>query len=218
MTDTAAAYGMAGWPFWSVICALFVIVLGRSHLFYWLGRGLLTGTGRLVDRVLGPVDGPGTPAPARPAAASAAEGPATGPARLTALRAWTLRLMGTPTARRALAMLHRWGPLAVTVAYVTVGIQTAVFVAAGLTRMPYLRFVLASLPGAVAWAFIWGTVGLGAVWAAVRLAAASPWALVGAVLLLAALLVTRVLHRRARPRPADAPTPGTPVEHPHHAG
>ncbi len=173
MTDMAAAYGMAGWPFAAVIGALFVIVMARSHLFYWLGRGVFSGAGRLADRVDQPTD----------------EG------RLHVLRAHARRLMTTPTARRGLALIHRWGPLAVTFAYVTVGVQTAVFVGSGLLRMPYPRFLLASIPGSIAWAFIWGTVGLSAVWAAAQLALASPWALAGVLALLAGV-VALVIHRR----------------------
>ncbi|WP_454049218.1 DedA family protein [Cellulomonas sp. Marseille-Q8402] len=186
MTDTAAAYGMGGWPFWAVIAGLFAVVMARSHLFYWLGRGVLGGAARLADRT---ADSPG---PADDAAAA------------TGRRAHVVRLMRTPTARRGLAMVHRFGPFAVTLAYLTVGVQTAVFVGAGLVRMPYPRFTLASLPGAVAWAFVWGTVGLGAVWAGVRLATASPWGLGAVLLVLAALVAWVLLRRRAhRATPAD---------------
>ncbi|WP_169165006.1 DedA family protein [Cellulomonas taurus] len=184
MTDMAAAYGMAGWPFAAVIGALFVIVLARSHLLYWLGRGVFSGAGRLADRVDHPTVQPTDQPPQ--------------PGRLHVLRAHSQRLMTTPTARRALALIHRWGPLAVTFAYVTVGIQTAIFVGSGLVRMPYPRFVVASIPGSIAWAFIWGTVGLGAVWAAAQLALASPWALVGVLVLLVAAVAGVVTVRRRR--------------------
>lgn len=200
VTDTAAAYGMGGWPFWAVIVGLFVIVMGRSHLFYWLGRGVFSGAARLADRATD-IDGhpvatraiaaPGTTPTPETVRAGEAEGGAP-------LRARVEQLMHTPTARRALTLVHRWGPLAVTGAYLTVGLQTAVFVASGLLRMPYVRFTLASIPGSVAWSFIWGTVGLGAVWAAARLASASPWALGAAIVVLAALSAWVVARRRAR--------------------
>jgi membrane protein DedA with SNARE-associated domain len=173
---------MGGWPFWAVIAGLFAIVMARSHLFYWLGRGVLGGAARLADRT--PDDVADTP---------------------TGAHAHALRLLRTPTARRGLAMVHRFGPLAVTLAYLTVGVQTAVFVGSGLLRMPYLRFTLASLPGSVAWAFIWGTVGLGAVWAAVRLATASPWGLAAVLVVIAGLVTWLVLRRRAR-RVTPAPS------------
>ena len=55
--------------------------------------------------------------------------------------------------------------------------------AAGVVRMPYLRFAIASIPGALVWALVWATIGFGAVWAALALFATSPWVLTGAVLL-----------------------------------
>lgn len=185
MTDVAAAYGMAGWPFWAVIGALFVIVMGRSHLFYWVGRGVFSGAGRLADRVDEPTE------PDR---------------RLHVWRGHAQRLMSTPTAQRGLNLVHRWGPLAVTFAYVTVGVQTAVFVGSGLLRMPYPRFLIASIPGSIAWAFIWGTVGLGAVWAVVRLSLASPWALAGVLALLAAVIAVVMVRRRRRRVQEPAPS------------
>jgi membrane protein DedA with SNARE-associated domain len=103
-------------------------------------------------------------------------------------------------------MVHRWGPFAVTLAYLTVGVQTVVFTSAGLLRMPYLRFTIASIPGSVAWAFIWGTVGLGAAWAAVTLAAEQPWVLAGVLVLLLAVVAVLVLRRRSRRAAAAALT------------
>ncbi|MGN8245128.1 DedA family protein [Cellulomonas soli] len=182
MTDVARAYGLDGLPVAGVLVALFLIVLARSHGTYWLARA----AGRVGTSGRGP--------------------------------AWWRRLLAraggwsqTPAARRGRALVHRWGPLAVSAAYVTVGLQTAVMLAAGLLRMPYLRFTLASLPGAAAWAAIWGTVGLGAVWGTVRLAAASPWALAALVVALAGLVLAR-RHGRRRGHPpvdaaADAPGP-----------
>lgn len=175
MNDPAAAYGLGGLPFWLVIVALVMIVLARSHLTYWVGRAASVGAGRL-----------------------AATG--RGPRWWTAARARAAAWGSTVPAKRAAAAVHRWGPLAVTFAYVTVGAQTAVLVAAGVARMPYLRFTLASIPGAIAWAFIWGTVGLGAVWAAAVLAAESPWGLAAAGVLIAAAIAWRVRRRRASRR------------------
>ena len=100
-----------------------------------------------------------------------------------------------------LGLVRRWGPIAVTLAYLTVGLQTAIFAAAGLVKMPYLRFAIASVPGALVWAAVWATIGFGAVWGAISLFATSPWALAGAVLVVVAVvvwLVRRRLLRRAR--------------------
>ncbi|GIG36755.1 DedA family protein [Cellulomonas pakistanensis] len=211
MSDTAAAYGMGGWPFWAVIAGLFVVVMARSHLFYWVGRGVTSGAARLADRAGEGADRVGEEADEPDAGAPAAPAePARAP-RGAAARARVHRLMSLPTARRGLALVHRFGPFAVTLAYLTVGVQTAVFVGSGLLRMPYPRFLAASIPGSVAWAFIWGTVGLGAVWAAVRLATASPWGLAAVLLAVAALVTWAVVRRRAR-RGAEPRDPAAPAD------
>jgi membrane protein DedA with SNARE-associated domain len=205
MTDVAAAYGMTGWPVEAVIGALFVIVMGRSHLFYWIGRGVTDGTTVLVARAGHAHEG--DRAGAEDAAAATGTGavlPGAATTPVEGTRARVRRLLTGPGARRGLAMVHRWGPFAVTLAYLTVGVQTVVFTSAGLLRMPYLRFTLASIPGSVAWALIWGTVGLGAAWAAVTLAAEQPWVLAGVVVALLAAATVLVLRRRARRSAADA--------------
>ena len=61
--------------------------------------------------------------------------------------------------------------------FLTVGLQTVVNAAAGLIRMPWVRYTIAMLIGCVAWALIYATVGIAAVEACIALAAHSPWAL-----------------------------------------
>ncbi len=188
-TDVAAAYGLAGKPFVVVLLVLFAIVVARSHLTYWAGRAVVRGAQYGQERIGGPSWW-----------------------RATVLRIGTFA--SSAPARRGLALLHRFGPVAVTLAYLTVGVQTAVFAGAGLIRMPYARFTLASVPGAAAWALIWATVGLGAVWAALALAARSPWALAAVLVALAATVATAVAirsrararrHRTTRTTPAETP-------------
>lgn len=177
-TEVLAEYGLDGMPVVVALACLFGIVMARSHLTYWAGRGVARGVLLEGGRRHGP-------------------------------RWWqrvvdrTARVSTTPSARRGVALVHRWGPFAVTLAYLTVGVQTAVFAGAGLLRMPYLRFTLASVPGALAWAVAWGTVGLGAVWGTLALAAGSPAGLAALVLALAAVATTVVtlLRRRRRSEP-----------------
>lgn len=177
-TQVLAEYGLDGMPVTAALLSLFGIVLARSHLTYWAGRGVEHGARSEGVRGRGP-------------------------------RWWqrvvgrTARVASTPSARYGIALVHRWGPVAVTLAYLTVGVQTAVFAGAGLLRMPYLRFALASVPGAAMWAVVWGTVGLGAVWGTVSLAAGSPWgfAALAAVAVLAAGLTAAGLRRRRRSEP-----------------
>ena len=177
-TQVLAGYGLDGLPVAVALACLFVIVMARSHLTYWAGRGVERGARHEGAQRRGPAWW-----------------------RATVDRA--ARVASTPSARYGVRLVHRWGPVAVTLAYVTVGVQTAVFVGAGLVRMPYLRFTLASVPGAAAWAVIWGTVGLGAVWGAMVLATGSPWGVAALVAAAAAVavLVTVALRRRRAPEP-----------------
>ena len=65
-----------------------------------------------------------------------------------------------PAIKRAEVVVQRWGPIAVTLSFLTVGVQSAVNIAAGLLRMPGRRFVPALLVGGAIWAAIYVTVGL----------------------------------------------------------
>ncbi|ADG75077.1 membrane-associated protein [Cellulomonas flavigena DSM 20109] len=186
-TQVLAGYGLDGLPVVVALACLFGIVMARSHLTYWAGRGVARGARREGEQRRGP-------------------------------RGWqrvvdrTARLSATPSARRGVAIVHRWGPVAVTLAYLTVGVQTTVFAGAGLLRMPYLRFTLASVPGALAWAVVWGTVGIGAVWGALALAAGSPAGLAALVVVVAVVVTTIVTltrrRRRGEPRLAVGPPAG----------
>ncbi len=113
-----------------------------------------------------------------------------------------------PRTTRAVALLNKWGPPVVTVSFLTVGFQTVVNAAAGLIRMPWVRYTIAMVIGCVMWALIYATIGFAALDAAMALAAHSPWLLVAVIVLLAAVVVGIVLVRRRRPArvPEDAPT------------
>ena len=62
--------------------------------------------------------------------------------------------------QRAEELVRRYGAPAVTLSFLTVGVQTAVNLAAGTLRMPLPRYLPALLLGALAWATIYLTVGL----------------------------------------------------------
>ncbi|WP_083190658.1 DedA family protein [Serinicoccus hydrothermalis] len=99
---------------------------------------------------------------------------------------------------RGRAVVQRWGMVAVALCYLTVGLQTLVLAGAGAIRMPWGRFTLAQVPGALAWATIYATVGF-AVWAAVVGAVVSGHPLLVAlvaVLLLGAAVAGHLLLRR----------------------
>ena len=102
--------------------------------------------------------------------------------------------------RRAEALLHSLGPFAVTLSYLTIGIQTAVHLTAGVMRMPLRFYLPAAVVGSAAWAALYATIGLAVVQAWIAAEAGSWWGLA----LLAALLVLglstwAVRRRRALP-------------------
>ena len=124
--------------------------------------------------------------------------------------------MTSPRMTRAIDALHRWGLPVVTVSFLTVGFQTVVNAAAGLIRMPWLRYTVAMLIGCAAWAAIYATVGIAAFEASLALAARSPWALVAvlAVLLgvLGAVVVVRARSHARKQRPKQRRDGSTDIE------
>ncbi|MDR6636494.1 VTT domain-containing protein [Paenarthrobacter nitroguajacolicus] len=111
-----------------------------------------------------------------------------------------------PKAARAQALIQRWGPYAVVLSFLTVGLQTAINLAAGAARMPLRRYLPAAVIGSVVWALLYATIGLAALEAWLAVAAASP---VGAALgaaALAAVVVWFVVFRRRRAAAKSADT------------
>lgn len=118
---------------------------------------------------------------------------------------WRLRVhrrLHSEGVTRARASLARWGWPLVPFAYLTVGFQTMVMAAAGMVRMSVMVFTLAQIPGSIAWALIYSTVGFafwGAFFAAVQ---GNPsWLL---LLLGIVAVVVLVARRRRRRRAAQA--------------
>jgi membrane protein DedA with SNARE-associated domain len=108
---------------------------------------------------------------------------------------WANKVTG-PRTTGAITALNRWGLPLVTISFLTIGLQTVVNAAAGLIRMPWIRYTIAMLIGCVAWALIYATVGIAAVEASVALTARSPWALIGALAVVVGVVVTIVVRRR----------------------
>lgn len=87
---------------------------------------------------------------------------------------------------RGRSSIQRWGLVTIPLAYLTVGFQTLVLAAAGMLRIAWPLFTLVQVPGALAWAAIYSTIGF-ALWGATLAA------LAGEPLALAALLATVVV-------------------------
>lgn len=115
---------------------------------------------------------------------------------------------------KAIAAINRWGLPVVTISFVTVGFQTVVNAAAGLTRMRWGRYTAAMIPGCVAWAAIYATVGLAAITAWLRLDGAARWVVIGIVLAVATVLAAAVAVTRRRSVPAEAAGAPEPVTAP----
>lgn len=118
---------------------------------------------------------------------------AEGGARLDRIR----KAMDSPLYRKARAFINRWGVIAVPLCFLTVGLQTAVIITTGFTKMPLRRWVPAMLVGTFIWACIYTTIGF-AILAALGL---EPWmfplalALVITVMVIAAQLRERRINR-----------------------
>lgn len=113
-------------------------------------------------------------------------------------RARTAAWLESPSLDSGAALLRRFGLVAVPLCYLTVGLQSAVLAAAGVVRLNAWAFLLAQVPGSLAWATIYTTIGW-ALWEATLFAlAGSPWG-IAALLTLTVLIVTLVVrHRRRR--------------------
>lgn len=111
--------------------------------------------------------------------------------------------LDSPAVVRAEKIIARWGAPAVSVSFLTIGIQTAVNMSAGLGRMPLRRYIPATVVGSIAWACIYATIGLAAFDAALAAAAGSPLALIVLVLAVAAAALGVHLFRVSRTRKLD---------------
>lgn len=104
----------------------------------------------------------------------------------------------SPSAARGVAAINRWGVLAVPLSFFTVGFKTVVNAAAGLTQMPFRRYLPAMLVGCVIHSTIYATVGWAAWQAALAAAAGSPWGVAALVALVLAIGVAVWWTRRRR--------------------
>ena len=102
--------------------------------------------------------------------------------------------MDSPLYRKARRLINRWGVIAVPLCFLTVGLQTAVIITTGFTKMPLRRWVPAMLVGTFMWACIYTTIGF-AILAALGL---EPWMfpLALAIVITVLVIVTQLRERR----------------------
>lgn len=114
------------------------------------------------------------------------------------------RWLDSAAVRRGSALLDRWGLPVISVSFLTVGLQTIVNAAAGVARVPWWRYTVAMLPGCVAWAIVYATVGLAVFWTVVATVAGSPWGVAALVALVLASVAAVWTVRRRRRLAADS--------------
>ncbi len=118
-----------------------------------------------------------------------------------------------PTPRKGAAILEKWGIIVIPFCFLTVGVQTTVLAGAGLVRMSWKKFTLAMIPGAIAWAFLYG-LGLLAVWtAAVTAAAGNPWSYAVVAAAIAFFYGLKKLKQKQSARVLEGPRVRKPTAH-----
>lgn len=103
-------------------------------------------------------------------------------------RASVHRWLSGEAVARGRGAVQRFGVVVVPLCYITVGLQTVVLAAAGCLRLRWSTFTLAQIPGAMAWAAIYTTIGF-AVWGAAIAAIAGNPAILAALAVVAAAAV-----------------------------
>ena len=121
--------------------------------------------------------------------------------RTRPVRPWVARvhawLSGDSTAR-GVAVIRRWGLLAVPASFLATGTKTVVNAAAGVVRMPFGRYLVAMLVGCAIHATIYASVGW-AVWsAAIAAATGSTWGIATLVVLVVGIAVLVIVRARRR--------------------
>ncbi|GAB4065588.1 hypothetical protein GCM10028777_15450 [Angustibacter speluncae] len=114
-----------------------------------------------------------------------------------------------PLMRRAERLVGRWGLVAVALCFLTVGVQTAVNLTAGVLRMPLRRFVPATVVGSLLWAALYTTAGFAVLRA--WTGEVSPWwALLAVVVVVGLVAAANLLARQAAARRTQQSSgPGT---------
>ncbi len=89
-----------------------------------------------------------------------------------------------PRADSARRFLEKWGPIGLPLSFLTIGFQTMVNITAGYVRMRWDIYTIAMIPGCIAWAAIYSTLGF----TLFEAFAASPWLGAGVIVAIVALV------------------------------
>lgn len=111
------------------------------------------------------------------------------------------RKLSGPRADSARQFLDKWGPIGLPLSFLTIGFQTMVNITAGYVRMRWDIYTIAMIPGCIAWAAIYSTLGF----TLFEAFAASPWLGIGVVLAMTALIWGATRLRRSADSGARTP-------------
>lgn len=135
-------------PWWGMFLFLCGVVFLRAQGTYWAGWWLRKGAVRGAQRQEVELDDVALEQDASPQ-------------RKPTARARVAARFAGPKWDRAQAFVERWGFIGVPASFLTVGFQTLVNAAAGFTRMRWYIYTPAMIPGCIAWALLYATLGVG---------------------------------------------------------
>lgn len=110
-----------------------------------------------------------------------------------------------PGMQRAERWVRTIGPPAVSLGFLTIGVQTAINLTAGVLRMPQRRWMPAVIVGSVLWSILYTTVGMAFV-AALLGKVQWWWAVLAVAVLTLVIVVSKRLSRRPKNAPVDETT------------
>ena len=153
---------IADGPWWGLFLFLLCVVFLRAQGTYWAGWWLRRGAARGTEH---------------DSLEEVAHEEDPGAAHRPTRRARIAKRFSGPMWTRAQAFLDRWGFIGIPASFLTIGFQTMVNAAAGFTRMRWDLYTAAMIPGCIAWAALYATLGLGLAeaWKA------SPWLFMGII-------------------------------------
>lgn len=123
------------------------------------------------------------------------------PSRGFRRRAW--KWANAARTQQAMDSIKKRGWVVISLAYLTIGIQTIVNIAAGVVGLSWPKYNLAAFPGWLAWALIYSTIGF-AVWnAAMAAAAGSPLGIAIICTLVLAVAIGCILARRRKKKSSE---------------
>lgn len=104
--------------------------------------------------------------------------------------------MSGDNANKGVAMIHRWGPLAVVFSFFAPGTKTIVNTGAGLTQMRYAFYLPALIVGCSIHGIIYATIGWAAWVGMLKVAAGSPWGITALIVIIMGLGTAVIMHAR----------------------